>query len=104
MIQDSPRRSLFREWSALVPIAMSLAGLAMVLLFGLIVRPAPQADEGAPARIFQLLMTLQLPVVAFFAIRWLPGRPRAALPVLIVQGIAWLAAVGAVMWLEGAAV
>src|SRR5574340_217440 len=95
-MQDKPgRTSLIRQWSALVPIGMSLAALLLVLVYGFIVQPEPQADEGTPARLFQLLMILQMPIVAYFAIRWLPGRFRAALAVLVLQGLAWLSALGA---------
>jgi len=53
---------------------------------------ARQADEGAAAHIWQLLMVGQVPVVAFFAIRWLPTEPRQALLVLALQVGAALAA------------
>jgi hypothetical protein len=100
MNTDSPRASLFREWSALVPIGMSLASLALVLISASVFGTAQNEDEGAAARIFQLLMTLQMPIVAYFAVRWLPKRPRPALLVLVVQGIAWLAALGVLFVFE----
>jgi hypothetical protein len=100
MNTDSPRASLFREWSALVPIGMSVGSLALVLISASVFGTAQNEDEGAAARIFQLLMTLQMPIVAYFAVRWLPKRPRAALLVLVVQGIAWLAALGALYVFE----
>ena len=97
--QPSP----IRHWSALAPLGMSLAGLAMVLIWAAAAGVEPHEDEGAPARIFQLLMTAQLPVVLYFAIRWLPQRTRQALVVLVLQGLAWLAAVGAIFFIERAA-
>jgi len=51
-----------------------------------------QADEGAAARVYQLLMAAQAPIVAYFAITWVPRAPREALLVLALQvGAALLA-------------
>jgi hypothetical protein len=41
-----------------------------------------------------------MPMVAFFAIRWVPPMPRQALPVIALQIVAALAAVGLVVILE----
>jgi len=88
-----------RQPSAFLPLAMSLAALGMVLghfaIFGIV----HEADEGTPAHIFQLLMVAQLPIVAFFAITWLPRAPRQALHVLAWQAAAGLAAFAAVFFL-----
>jgi len=100
MNTNSPRASLFREWSALVPIGMSVVSLALVLVSASVFGTEQNEDEGAAARIFQLLMVAQMPIVAYFAIRWLPKRPRAALLVLVVQDIAWLAALGVLFLFE----
>lgn len=53
-----------------------------------------------PARIFQLLMVLQLPIIAYFAIRWLPKRPAQALLILALQAVAWIIPVATIIWLE----
>lgn len=92
--------SPLQHWSAIVPIGMSLAALLLVLVYGLIIRPGPQQDEGAPAHIYQLLMSVQVPIVAYFAIRWLPRQTRPALTVLALQGLAWLAALAALYYFE----
>ena len=85
-----------KQPSALVPIAMSLTALATVLYhitkFGI----APQADEGTAAHIWQLLMAGQLPVVLFYAVKWLPRTPRTAAQVLGLQIGAAIAAVAPV--------
>jgi hypothetical protein len=100
-MQETPvRPAPLKHWSALVPIGMSLAALALVSVYGLIIRPGPQPDEGAAARVYQLLMILQVPVVAYFAIRWLPRSTRPALLVLVLQGAAWLAALAALYYFE----
>ena len=91
--------SLTRRPSGLVPIAMSLAAVTTILLHIAVSGTAPQPDEGAAAHIWQLLMAGQLPVIAFFAVKWLPKDPRAARPVLALQAGAALAALAPVYWL-----
>jgi hypothetical protein len=85
--------------SAVVPIGMSIAALATVLWHIAIAGIAPQPDEGAAAHIWQLLMAGQVPVVAFYAVKWLPRAPAAALCVLAVQACAAFAALAPVYWL-----
>jgi hypothetical protein len=92
--------SLIKQWSAILPIGMSLAALLLVLIYGLILQPEPQEDEGTAAHIYQLLMSVQVPIVSYFAIRWLPRRLRPALLVLALQGLAWLAALAALYFFE----
>ena len=91
--------STLKSPSAFLPLAMSFAALGLVLghaaRFGIV----HEADEGTPAHIFQMLMVAQVPVVAFFAIKWLPRTPRQALQVLALQGGAALAAFVAVYFL-----
>jgi hypothetical protein len=79
---------------------MSLAALALVLVHFSMFGNARQADEGADAHIFQVLLVLQLPIVAFFAIKWLPKAPKAALTILALQAGAGLAALATVFLLE----
>jgi hypothetical protein len=71
---------------------MSLAALAVVVARIVFVGVAPEPDEGAAAHVWQLLMAGQLPVIAFFAITWLPRNPRQALVALLLQAVAGLAA------------
>jgi hypothetical protein len=86
--------------SALLPIAMSLAALATVVAYATMFGTARQADEGTAAHIWQLLMAGQVPIVAFFAVKWLPTDPRQALPVLALQMGAALAALFPVWWFQ----
>ena len=72
---------------------MSLAALVMVLGHVAIFGVVHEADEGSPAHIFQLLITAQLPVVAFFAIKYLPQAPKETLCVIAIQAGAVLAAI-----------
>jgi hypothetical protein len=91
--------SPMKQPSTLFPMAMSFAALAIVLGHAAMFGVVHEADEGTAAHIFQLLMAAQVPVVAFFAIKWLPRTPRQALQVLALQGGAALAAFAAVFFL-----
>ena len=92
--------TLIRRPSALLPVVMSLAALATVMTYATMFGTARQADEGTAAHIWQLLMAGQLPVVAFFAIKWLPAAPRQAVLVLALQVGAALAALFPVWWFQ----
>ena len=91
--------SLSKKPSAFVPMAMSCTALAVVLssivLFGVVHEP----DEGAAAHIWQLFMIGQVPILAYFVIRWLPSVPRQTLFVLALQIGAALAAMAPVYFL-----
>jgi len=89
-----------KHWSAILPLAMSLAGLA--LIFGHVATSGVvrETDEGTAARLWQLLMAAQLPVIAAFAITWLPRAPTRALLVLAVQILAVLANLASLRYFE----
>ena len=78
---------------------MSMTALAAVLYHLAIHGTAPQPDEGAAAHLWQILMAGQVPVVLFYAVKWLPQAPGTALRVLAVQVGAALAALAPVYWL-----
>jgi len=84
--------SVLKHPSAFLPVAMSLAALVVVLVYLAVHGPAPQADEGAAAHLWQLLMAAQAPIVFYFALRWVPEAPRQAAQVLACQVLAALAA------------
>jgi hypothetical protein len=92
--------SLSKKPSAFVPMVMSLTALAVLL--GSIAASSGvvrETDEGAIAHIWQLLMAGQLPILAYFVIRWLPRVPRQTLYVLALQVGAALAALAPVYFL-----
>lgn len=91
---------MFRKPSAFLPVAMSFAALAIVLVHIIRSGLSREADEGTAAHLWQLLLAAQIPIVAFFAIRWLPQSPRSALPVLALQAGAALAALAPVYFLN----
>ena len=92
--------TLLRRPSAFVPLVMSAAALALVIGHVALYGVQRQADEGAAAHVFQLLVVFQLPVMVAFAFGWLQRSPRQALLVLALQAGAVFAAVALVIWLE----
>ena len=92
--------ALVKRPSAFIPVALSVAALATVIGYAAMFGTARQADEGVAAHIWQLLMVGQVPVMAFFAMRWLPTKPREALLVLALQVGAALAAMFPVWWFQ----
>jgi hypothetical protein len=98
--------TIVRKPSAFLPLAMSLTALALLggaYIFGLATGQAGlerEQDEGAIAHLWQLLMAGQLPVLIFFAIKWLPRAPRQTLYVLALQAGAALAAMAPVYFLN----
>ncbi len=79
---------------------MSIAALADVIVYVALFGTARQADEGTAAHLWQLLMVAQVPVVAWFAVKWLPQTPGKALMVLVLQGLAMIAAMAPVFLLQ----
>ena len=98
---DQPARSfssILRQPSAFLPLAMSLTALTLVLVHIAVFGAAREADEGTTAHLWQILMAAQLPVLVFFAIKWLPRAPRQTLYVLGLQAGAVLASMAPVFY------
>jgi hypothetical protein len=95
-------RSMLKQPSAFLPLAMSVIALAMLLgdlaIYG-VAHEVAQTDEGTVAHLWQILMAGQLPIIAFFAIRWLPRAPKQSWPVLALQACAVLASMAPVYFL-----
>jgi hypothetical protein len=89
-----------KQPSAYLPLAMSLTALGIVLGHIAIYGAAREADEGAAAHLWQILMAGQIPLVAFFAIKWLPRAPKQTLSILALQAGAVLAAMAPVYFLH----
>lgn len=92
------RASVVKYPSAWIPVAMSVAALALVIGHVFLYGVAREADEGATAHIFQLLMAGQMPFVAYFAWRWLPKDPAQGWRVLALQVVAVVAALAPVWY------
>jgi hypothetical protein len=99
----SSTESLVRRPAAWLPILLSVVALVLIGSV-LAIQGAGAAsaahDEGAPARVFQLLMLVDLLAIAYFGLRWVPAAPRQALPVLAVQVLAAAVPVATILLLE----
>jgi len=85
-------RSIFKVPSAIIPLGMSLLAFVIVLAHLVLSGTAREVDEGTAAHVFQLLLAGQAPIVAFFAVKWLPRLPAEALMMIGWQaGAAMLA-------------
>ena len=84
--------TLVKKPSAWLPIVMSVAALALVAgdlaLYGI----ERGGEEGAVAHTWQLLMAGQVPLIAYFVMKWLREAPRRAKPILLLQVTAGIAA------------
>ena len=98
--ETSSFTGIVRKPSAFVPLAMSLTALGVIGVAAMFGHLVPQPDEGTEAHIWQLLMAGQLPVLGFFAVKWLPRAPKQALCVLALQVAAVLAAMAPVYLLH----
>ena len=92
--------ALKKQPSAWIPLVMSTAALVVVLVHVALSGTAPQADEGAAAHLFQILIAAQMPFLAFFAIKWLHKDAAHGLRVLAMQVAAVLVACAPVYFLH----
>ena len=81
-----------KEPAAMIPVIMSLTALVIIAIQLVTHRLAPELDELVVAHLWQVLMVAQLPVIGFFAFRWVPRAPWQAGTVLMVQALSWAAA------------
>jgi hypothetical protein len=91
--------AMLRHPSAFLPLVMSLVALAMVVWFVAAHGVVRQPDESAQARVWQLLMAAQVPVIAYFALRWPPHETRPARIILTLQILAAIIAAAPVLLL-----
>ena len=85
--------------SAFAPVLMSVAALLVVAVQVARFGAARDADEGAAAHLWQLLMVAQGPVIVVFAAKWLRRTPREACVILALQFVAAVAAAAPVYFL-----
>jgi len=96
-----PVLKLLKKPSAWIPLVMSLTALAFLLGYVMVNGIGNgSGDEGTPAHIFQLIMFAQLPIVGYFAFKWLPRQTKPALLLLVLQALAWFIPIAAVIWFE----
>ena len=73
-----PHASLspLKQPSAVLPLVMSGFALTIVLVHIVLFGTARQADEGAEAHLWQLLIAGQLPLIVFFVARSISPRRK----------------------------
>ena len=98
-MKDSQRISM-KTLSAWIPIAMSFSALTLVLLYFGVYGAVRDPDEGAMAHIWQLLICIQLPVIAFFMAKWLRQAPKQAMQIIALQVVAALVAIAPVLYFK----
>ena len=93
--------ALMRQPTGYVPVVMSLGALAMIVWYVAAHGVVHQPDEGAQAHLWQLLVAGQVPLIAYFALRWLPRATRPALIVLALQAASVMLLAVAPLWALG---
>lgn len=83
---------MLKKPGAFMPLAMSTAALATVLIHIALYGVIREGDEGTAAHIFQMLIIAEVPLAACFIFRWLPKFPRPVLEILALQIMAVLTA------------
>ena len=94
-------RALMRQPTGYLPVAMSFGALAMIVWFVAVHGVVHQPDEGAQAHLWQLLVAGQVPLIGYFAFRWLPRASREALVVLAIQAAAVVLLAVVPLWALG---
>jgi hypothetical protein len=94
-------RALLRQPTGYLPIVMSIGALAMLVWFVAVHGVVRQADEGTQAHLWQILVAGQAPLIAYFALVWLPKAARPTLIVLAVQFLVVLLLAIAPLWALG---
>ena len=84
--------SIGKKPSAWLPVVMSLGALVLIAIQLATHGVGPERDEDVIAHLWQLLMVAQLPLIAFFAFRWLRQARLQAVTVLVAQALAAAAA------------
>ena len=79
--------ALLKRPSAWIPIVLSLGIIAMIagFLAFTTVPSEPAQDEGVAAHLFQLWLVLEVLLIPFFGLTWLPRMPKEALLILAAQ-------------------
>lgn len=83
-----------------MPMAISVFMLAVMAYYFTKYGIQRETDEGVGAHLFQLLMPAQLPIIGYFALRYLPKVPKRALAILAIQLILAFAVVFPVFYFK----
>ena len=89
-------RAKINMMAGLLPVVMSLAALAMVLIAVTTGWERDLADEGMAAHLFQLLIVGEIPIILLFLLTAERGRTRPVVRLAAVQAAAVGIALGSV--------
>jgi hypothetical protein len=83
-------QNIIRKPSAWLPIAISLVVFTSILCYVAVAIFGVAPEEGSRifSIYFQWLTLIQVPIIVFFAIKWLPRQPKQAALILALQIIA----------------
>jgi hypothetical protein len=96
---DDATLTFLRKPSALVPLLVSLAALALVLVHAALYGIVHEADEGAAAHIWQILIVFDGILAFAFAVHWWNRARRQTLLVLALLAATTAANFAAVFFL-----
>ncbi|MCB0794742.1 MAG: hypothetical protein KDB88_08400 [Flavobacteriales bacterium] len=90
-------RTLFIRLGAWLPMVLSILAIGLVLTHAMVLGRDRAADEGTAAHVFQLLLVLQVPIIALFIRRWFGSDRHRTMRVLGVQAGLIAIAIGCVL-------
>ena len=95
-------QKLLKTPSAWIPFVLSFLALLLIVVYVSMngVTSNPRGDEGIPARIFQELLAIQVPIIAYFGLTWLRKKPKEAIQILFMQLAASLVPIVMILLLE----
>jgi len=91
---------LLKKPSALLPFVLSFAALALSLVHTAMYGSGDEVADVFSNQLFKFLLIAQIPVIVFFAIKWLPQAPGDTLRVLAMQFGAALVTIVLVFWIS----
>jgi len=91
-------RTQINRWTGVLPVAMSLAALAIVLIAVTTGWERYAADEGTAAHLFQLLIAGEVPLVLLFLLTSERGRMATIIRLAAIQVAAVALALGSVAY------
>lgn len=78
-------KDLIKRPSAFVPILMSILAIIILLIHIMIAGVEEKQGEEIVTDVFEILIIWQLPVIIFFALKWMSQSFKNALIVLFLQ-------------------
>ena len=86
------------KYTTWLPLVMSAAAVVVVITQIMIFGIPQGGNEGTAAHLFQILIGLQIPVMAFFAFTELSKNPKQVIKILAIQILAMLTALAPVFY------